>query len=356
MPVSLELEASHSELRSWTNGSRQTMPGRVPLSDPRCLQIGLLNNMPDGALRATVRQFVALLKAAADGLLVRLSLYTLPDVPRSEQLRRHVEASYSSISNLWDRRLDGFIITGAEPRAALLKDEPYWQSLVKVLEWADFNTRSTILSCLSAHAAVLHFDGVERRRLESKRFGVFPCSRVIDHPLMSGTPRQYRMPQSRWNEIPEDELTASGYLSLARLSGGGVDTFIKQRTSTFLFFQGHPEYEANTLCLEYRRDIVRYLSGEAGDYPSIPIGYFDQEMADALTSFQARARRDRRMELLAELPALQLRTTRTSHWRPAAVRMYSNWLADLYSRKERRPAQRQARLKAMNAGALQPRS
>ena len=40
-------------------------------------------------------------------------------------------------------------------------------------------------------------------------------------------------------------------------SDGGVDTFIKQDAGLFIFFQGHPEYEAQTLMGEYRRDISR---------------------------------------------------------------------------------------------------
>src|SRR5437588_9480889 len=122
-------------------------------SNSRCLDIGLINNMPDAALNATVRQFRTLLGAAADDLLVRLTLYTLPEVPRTEFGREQV-SSYCPFDSLWDSRLDGLIVTGTEPRAANLKDEPYWQSLKRVLEWAECHTYSTVLSCLAAHAGV----------------------------------------------------------------------------------------------------------------------------------------------------------------------------------------------------------
>jgi homoserine O-succinyltransferase len=49
----------------------------------RCLTIGLINNMPDGALEATERQFISLLDSASDGIQIRLLLYALPGVPRS---------------------------------------------------------------------------------------------------------------------------------------------------------------------------------------------------------------------------------------------------------------------------------
>ena len=59
----------------------------------------------------------------------------------------------------------------------------YWESLTRVLEWAERHTYSTILSCLAAHAGILHLDGIARRPLGDKRFGVYECVRVSDHPL-----------------------------------------------------------------------------------------------------------------------------------------------------------------------------
>ena len=49
---------------------------------------------------------------------------------------------------------------------------------------------------------------------------------------------------------------------LTRSADAGVDTFIKQRKKLFVFFQGHPEYESDTLLREYRRDMGRYFRGE----------------------------------------------------------------------------------------------
>jgi homoserine O-succinyltransferase len=53
------------------------------------------------------------------------------------------------------------------------------------------------------------------------------------------------MPHSRWNEIPEEALLACGYRVLTRSEDAGVDAFVKQRNSLFVFFQGHPEYDAD---------------------------------------------------------------------------------------------------------------
>ena len=306
-------------------------------SDANCLEIGLVNNMPDAALEATERQFRALLDAAADGIVVRLTLYGLPDVPRAEWGRRHVSSFYAGIGDLWDRHHDGLIVTGTEPRSPDLRDEPYWGSLTRVLDWAEDHTHSAVWSCLAAHAALLHIDGIGRRALSDKRFGVFECARVSGHPLTAGVPSRPRMPHSRWNEIPEDALTSCGYRVLTRSKDAGVDAFIKQRRSSlFVFFQGHPEYEANTLLLEYRRDIKRFLRGERETYPPMPRGYFDDETVGALTALRARALSERREELLEEFPTALLAGKVTNTWRPAAARVYRNWLLYLCAQKDRR--------------------
>jgi homoserine O-succinyltransferase len=302
-------------------------------SDPNCIDIGLINNMPDAALDATERQFRALLGAAAKDIVVRLTLYTLPEVPRNEFGRRQV-SSYSNIDELWDRRHDGLIVTGAEPRAADLKDEPFWGSLTRVLEWAERHTHSTILSCLAAHAGILHIDGIVRRPLGDKRFGVFECVRVSDHPLTAAAPSRLQMPHSRWNEIPEEALLACGYRVLTRSEDAGVDAFVKQRKSLFVFFQGHPEYDATTLLLEYRRDIGRFLRGERDTYPPMPQGYLDEETVLALTILRERALSDRREEMLAEFPIAMAAGKVRNNWRSTAQGLYRNWLLYICAAKK----------------------
>jgi len=316
------------------------------------VEIGLINNMPAAALEATERQFCTLLEAAADGIGVRLTPYALPDVPRTDLGERHVRAFYSDINDLWDRHLDGLIVTGTEPRAANLREEPYWGSLTRLMEWAERHTYSTIWSCLAAHAAVLHLDGIDRRRLGDKRFGVFECAKVTDHPLGAAVPARFQMPHSRWNEIPEDALRRSGYRAVTRSNDAGVDTFVKQRRSLFVFFQGHPEYEAGTLLREYRRDVGRFLRGERDQYPSMPQGYFDEETAGALNALRARAVGDRRPELLADFPTDFVAGKVTNTWRPAAVSVYRNWLRYLCAQKDRRLRSLQSRTEYKQAGAV----
>ncbi len=311
--------------RTATTGQRESRATRI--------DIGLVNNMPDAALDATQRQFRALLRAAADDVTVDLTLYTLPEVPRTDFGREQV-SRYSDLRDLWTSHHDGLIVTGTEPRAADLKDEPYWESLTRVLEWAENHTYSTILSCLAAHAGILHLDGIARRPLGDKRFGVFECVRVSDHPLTASAPSRLQMPQSRWNEVSEEALLACGYRVLTRSVGAGVDSFVKQRKSLFVFFQGHPEYDATTLLLEYRRDIGRFLRRERETYPPMPHGYFDEETVAALTALRERAWLDRREELLAEFPTAMAAGKVTNTWRSTGESLYRNWLQYIGAQKQ----------------------
>ena len=296
---------------------------------PRALHIGLVNNMPDSALKATERQFFSLLEAGAGDTVVNLSLYALPEVPRSDTSKRHIRRFYSSVEALWDARLDGLILTGAEPRTASLRHEPYWNSMVRVLDWAEQNTHSAICSCLAAHAAVLHLDGIERRKFREKRFGVFQFDVADAHFLTAGIDSRIELPHSRWNDIAGQDLASHGYSILTKNADGGVDAFLRQRKSLFVFLQGHPEYEADTLLREYRRDIGRYLKRESDRYPAMPRDYFDSDARQLLASFENRVRSDRSGESAADFPTARLSKRVSAPWRAMATQLYRNWLAFL---------------------------
>jgi homoserine O-succinyltransferase len=300
----------------------------TPISgDP--IVIGLLNNMPDAALRATERQFQALLSASPVGGRVRLRSFFLPDIPRSGRAWRYLHEYHEPVANLWHSRIDGLIVTGAEPRAPVLTDEPYWNSVARVVDWAEDNTVSTIWSCLATHAAVLHLDGVQRRRLDGKLCGVFGCRQIQDHPVLADVPPAWSVPHSRHNGLPEGRLGALGYQVLSMSDMAGADIFVRQRDSLFVFFQGHPEYDRLALFREYKRDILRFLSGEREIYPDPPVGYSDAGTAEILMGFRREATQCRRPELLEMLPVDIAGVSLMHSWQAPAERIFTNWLSCL---------------------------
>jgi homoserine O-succinyltransferase len=307
--------------------------GLHPTRD-RCITIGLVNNMSDEALRTTERQFFSLLNAASEGVPVRLLLYTLPGIARGEAMGRHIRGLYSNIDDLWDGQLDGLIVTGREPLAARLVDEPYWESFTRLLAWARENAHATIWSCLAAHAAILHMDGIERVKREAKLFGIFDCAQASQHALTAHTPASIRLPHSRWNGIPEAVLTDCGYKVLTRGTEAGVDTFFKQEKKLFLFFQGHPEYSSDTLLREYRRDLGRYFRGESDQYPGMPAHYFDAATTRSLSAFEAEAMVTRDPSMLTAIGAELEKSVIANTWDLSATAIYKNWLQYLRTEKE----------------------
>lgn len=302
-----------------------------------CLDIGIINNMPDSALVPTERQLFELLSAAAGKTVVRLHLYTMDATPRTAWGCEYVRRFYRSINELFDSNLDGIIVTGAEPTTERLMEEPYWKSFVQVIDWAKENTASSVYSCLAVHGAVQHLDGVERYPLPRKCIGVFGQRKVAHHALMMGVPERLRIPHSRWNEVREGALSESGYTVLTASDRAGVDCFIKQhKRSLFVYFQGHPEYESQTLLGEYRRDIGRFLRREKDSYPNMPEHYFSIAEEESLAAFKREALSDRRPELLTSFPVDRLARGLKNTWHTAATRIYGNWISYLSSQKARR--------------------
>jgi homoserine O-succinyltransferase len=302
--------------------------------------IGLINNMPDSALEGTETQFNALLRVASGPLRVRLRYSSLPEVARGPAARARIEERYWALPDLLQRPLDALIVTGTEPRAGSLRAEPYWNRLVEILEFADAHTVSSIWSCLAAHAAVLHFDGIERRRRPQKLCGVYDHTILGGHPLTAGLVAPLRTPQSRWNELPLDTLVDAGYTIISQSPETGADSFVKAGRSLRVFFQGHPEYEDRTLLKEYQRDVGRFVSGQQNHYPTLPVGYFGVEARALLSEYEQQVVAGRRAEPLTAFPFTTVAASLVNSWSVPAARMYANWLNFVVSRKEgaREPA------------------
>jgi homoserine O-succinyltransferase/O-acetyltransferase len=303
------------------------------------VRIAFVNNMPDAALEDTEIQFFELLEAAAGNVPVRLKLHSLSGVPRGERGQQHLGGFYFGTDDLLNDRFDGMIMTGTEPRQPDLRNEPYWSALANVLDWAESNTASTILSCLAAHAGVLHSDGIGRHPLSDKQFGVFDFAKAGKHQLTAGTGERVRFPHSRWNEVQAEALTVSGYQVLTQSAEGGVDSFVKmKKQSLFVHFQGHPEYGAQTLLKEYRRDIKRFLRSERETYPSMPKGYFNAAASRLLTDFRDAVPSDRREERIESFPEAAVVGTLQKTWHASSTAIYRNWLQYVVSKKAERTA------------------
>ncbi len=301
------------------------------MPDVEPIHVALVNNMPDIALSRTELQFMDMLQAAACDVPIRLSLYSLPAVPRGERGRQHLAASYRPIEDLWANPPDAIVISGTEPQQANLVDECYWSALSGLIDWADSRGVPAMFSCLAAHAAVLHCDGIVREPLGAKCFGLFEHEVATESPLMRGVRGPMLLPHTRWNRVTEAALRRAGYQILSRCPVAGVGYFARQRgSSLWLFCQGHPEYDGPSLLREYKRDVLRYLKGERVTYPNLPHAYFEPLQVTRLEMFRARALARTAAgpdeTIIRDFPADVPAGPDWEGWREHAVTITRNWL------------------------------
>lgn len=309
----------------------------------RRLRIGLVNNMPDAAMAAAERQFHILMQAAAGGREVELVLLALDGVARGPSGQAQVEARYRPAAGIDAQALDALVVTGAEPQAAQLQDEPFWDAFTDLLDTAEAMDLPVLFSCMAAHAAVLHRDGVVRQPLGRKQSGVFRFTAATADRLLEGVGRRWTTPHSRWNGLDAEDLRAAGYAVLGASPEAGVDAFATGAGGPrWLFLQGHPEYEARTLLLETRRDLKRYLDGERDAPPELPTGLFgpDDLGAAAISGLLGEARLNRTPALFDRWPGWAV--PQAAAWSASAAVLCRNWLAsrDPEVARERRAAPR----------------
>jgi len=305
---------------------RSPLPPRSTPEGSSPIRIALLNSMSDGAIVRTEHQFRNLLKLAAGGRAVEVICCSLPGIPRAGKVRDHIESFYKPIEELWDHTPDAIVLTGTEPRARDLRDEPYWASLTELIDRIEELALPAMFSCLAAHAAVLHTDGVARLPLNDKCFGVFEQEVASDHPLVNGIGSRMWLPHTRWNQVDETELVKAGYEILSWSANAGVGFFAKERKGLWLFCQGHPEYDGPNLLREYRRDVSRFLAKERATYPELPRSYFQESDTRLLNAFKQRALARGDLGVMDGFPRIEQGAATWGAWQPAAIKVFRNWL------------------------------
>jgi homoserine O-succinyltransferase len=263
---------------------------RATAQDIRPLRLVILNLMPTKTITET--QLLRCLSNTPLQIEVEL-LQTSTYTPKNTQAE-HLLAHYTTFGQIKSKRYDGMIITGAPVELLPFEEVAYWDELCGIMEWSKTHVTSTFHICWAAQAALYFHYGIEKHPLPQKRFGVYPHT-VEDPlcPLTRGFDDVFLAPYSIHTRVKMEDVKAVAELAVLSQSGQAGLYIAMSRGGRQIFVIGHSEYDAETLALEYRRDIKKGLD------IALPFNYFpDNDPA------------------------------RTPHktWRSHAQLLYSNWL------------------------------
>ncbi len=327
---------AHSDLPTFAElnrrGHEMLSLDRAVHQDIRELHIGFLNMMPDAALQATERQFIRLVGSCNRIAQFFVYPFSLPELNRSAETQAYIERYYASFAELREQGLDALIITGANVANPALDQEPFWDPLVEVVRWARDNVTSVLCSCLATHALLKLFHGIERKPMTAKKWGVYSHRvQAPNHPLLREINTRFDAPHSRYNDISREQFEKAGLTVLAESEDGGVHVAASADQFRVIYFQGHPEYDFNSLFKEYKREVLRYLHGELPEPPPFPENYFDAEAQSIARAYvdEASRRRDSG-EPLPEFDERAIEHHLDNTWGDTAKAIVNNWLGLVY--------------------------
>lgn len=227
---------------------------RAEHQDIRPLRLAILNLMPTKI--ATETHLLRLLGNTP--LQIEVTLLHMGSHSSRNTPPEHLSAFYSTFDCVRDQRFDGLVITGAPVEQLPFEEVDYWGELVELLDWSRENVYSTMNICWGAQAALYRRYGVPKYPLEKKMFGVFEHE-VLDPTtkILSGFDEVFPAPHSRHTEIRADDILAVPELKLLSTSPEAGVYLVGSTDGRQFFVTGHPEYERDTLKLEYDRDVAR---------------------------------------------------------------------------------------------------
>jgi homoserine O-succinyltransferase len=309
MPVIINSEAIHPFLPS--AGTPLAIEStRAEHQDIRPLEIAIINLMADK--QTTERQLALWLGNTM--LQVRLTFATtdsyVRDVAAGRETKNtpadHIRKFYSGWSEIKARKFDGLIVTGVNALKERVSDEDIWPEVQAILRWSESNVLSSLFLCWGAKAALKHFHDVESIKSERKLFGLFEHRIVSDKTgLLFGFPDLFSVPVSRWKSPRRADILQHKDLEIvADSEEAGPNIMVESAPYEAgkllyprrVYILNHPEYDTDTLGVEYKRDAA------ANSAQPLPLHYFPKD---------------------------DPRQTPRNTWRHTA-HIYTNWIKALY--------------------------
>ncbi|ODT69009.1 MAG: homoserine O-succinyltransferase [Pelagibacterium sp. SCN 63-23] len=223
---------------------------RAARQDIRPLEIGLLNLMPNK--ERTETQFSRLIGATP--LQVNLTLVRITDHQSKHTSEEYLNTFYQTWEEVRERKFDGFIVTGAPIANIPFEDVRYWPEMLEIMAWTRTNVHHTMFICWGAQAALHHFHGARRYRMEQKAFGVFR-HQILNarSPFLRGMSDNPMVPVSRYNDIDRTSLGDNLEVLIDNADIGLC--MLGDRNQRAVYFLNHLEYDNRSLADEYERDV-----------------------------------------------------------------------------------------------------
>ena len=230
---------------------------RAITQDIRPLRLLILNLMPTKIITETQ----LLRKLSNSPLQVEVEFLQTISHESKNTDPEHLASFYTSFEKIKHQKYDGMIITGAPVENLEFQDVDYWPELCNIMEWTSTNVTSTLHICWGAQAALYYHYGVNKYPLDKKLSGVFRHKKLYPMiPLFRGFDDEFEVPHSRYTCNREDDILAVPELELLSVSDEAGVFAVKSSDNRRFFITGHPEYDYNTLALEYERDVKKGLS------------------------------------------------------------------------------------------------
>ena len=285
--------------------------------------------MPDAALQATERQFIRLLALCPQA--VRFYPFNLQGIERSDLGQAHINQYYYPLQDFqqgWAiNKLDALIISGTNVPSGDIRQAAFWSELSKVFAWLEVTQLPTLFTCLATHAALAYFYAQQRQPLAQKCWGVYAHDEIYSHPLTHNVEVGARIPHSRFNTINVQQFQQANIQVLMNSSQVGVH-LAQCNDRPFTFFQGHPEYDYNSLIKEYKREVALFLNAKRPDYPNPPDNYLNEEVLPLLQMFKQKLLMQAQPLQFLEtyFPETQCVSPLNNTWMKHGSRLLRNWI------------------------------
>ena len=173
-----------------------------------------------------------------------------------------------------------------------------------------------------------------RVELPQRQWGVYAHDILVtDHPLLSGISAPMQAPHSHRYGVSREAMASAGLTVLVASDEAGVHLAVgnpafEKNGSQFVYFQGHPEYDAISLLKEYKREIQRFNIGSRQTFPPYPEHYLDAEAKRQVDDYERRVTEsDFAQQTIPPFPEESISRRCVNTWHAAGMQIYRNWLA-----------------------------